>query len=117
MSTTTQFRTSKVPFLKEWNEAQFMCMKKAITSHFRNRDTRTMHGNYYLGLSSFRAIDSIFGLAYTSTGIWACYGVCNTQVYFDADKIYQYSYFTIGEDVRYYAVLTDNEENELVIQL
>lgn len=107
--------TTKMQFIKEWTPEQFTKMQRAIRTHFSGKKIRTRHGDH--AIRNYTDADNIFGLAYTSTGIWACYGVCNTEVYFDCDNIYKYSYFTIGENGIYYAVLQDNEENELVIEL
>ena len=111
---------TKIPMLKEWNNEQFKAIEKAITKHFKGRDIQTHTGaeNFSNCLPlRFNDIDNSFGLAYTSTGIFACYGVCNIAPYFDADKIYQYSYFTIGENGSFYAILQDVNENELCIEL
>lgn len=110
--------TTKVLFIKEWAPAQFKAIEKAIVKHFRaKKEVKTLHGYVWTSNANFAGLDINFGLAYTSSGIWACYGVCNTQVYFDMDCRYQYSYFTIGEDGKYYAVLQDTDENELTILL
>jgi hypothetical protein len=122
MSTTTQFRTTKVKMLKEWTPVQFEAINTAIAMHFRSR----FNINYVNGQgkhttnvfnASFETIDGLLGLAYTSSGIYACYGVCNVRALFDADGIYSYDYFTIGADGEYYAILQDQDENELCILL
>lgn len=121
MTTQQISRISNVPFIKEWTPEQFKAMNKAIAQHLNSRvflrysDGAGMHTTRIY--KSFNQIDNILGLAYTSSGIWACYGVCNVQAWFDMDNVYQYSYFTIGECGRYYAVLQDINENELVIEL
>lgn len=113
--------TTKVQFIKEWTPEQFKAMERAIARHFNERTFirySTGSGEHTTRLyRSFNHIDSILGLAYTSTGIWACYGICNVAAWFDEDNIYQYSYFTIGNNGHFYAVLQDKEENELVIEL
>ena len=112
---------TKVKFIKEWTPEQFKMIENDIARHFRHRSdvecTAGQPGKNFYEFKSFAGADKILGLAYTSSGMWACYGVCNVSAKFDADGIYQYSYFTIGEDGNCYAVLQDNEENELVIQL
>lgn len=111
--------TTKVKFLKEWTPAQFKAIEKAIVKYFKGKNIAcsTGQGTNYYQFKTYTGIDQILGLAYTSTGIWACYGVCNVKAAFDADGIYNYEYFTIGEDGNFYAVLQDEEENELTILL
>lgn len=104
----------KPKFLKEWNPSQFKLIELAIVKHFKGRKINTLHG-YYLPPFTLNQLDTIFGLAYTSTGIFACYGVCNTEVYFDVEKIYKYSYFVIDEDGNCYAILDDVNEKEIII--
>lgn len=110
-------RSTKVPFIKEWTTEQFKMMEQAIRSHFKSTKIRTSHGDHFFNYPKFSKLGEVFGLAYTSSGIWACYGICNTQVYFDYDNIFSYSYFTIGEDGLPYAILQDKHENELTIPL
>ena len=112
---------TKVKFIKEWTPEQFKAMDKQISRHFSERVfLRHSTGNGEVKTRVYRSIkqiDEILGLAYTSTGSWACYGVCNVTAHFDEDNIYSYQYFTIGEDGRFFAVIQDNEENELTIEL
>lgn len=113
MSTVTK---QKITFLSNWTPDQFKVMNNAIAYYFKNKELRTSHGNHFLGYS-FKKVDSILGLAYTSTGVWACYGVCNTEPYFDMNNIYQYSYFVMDQHNLCYAILQDKDENELIIPL
>lgn len=118
MQTVNTQTEKKVTFLNEWTEEQFSAMKRMIVKHFNaRRPIRTLHGTYNSLMWGFKPIDEILGLAYTSTGVWACYGVCNTACYFDLHNTYQYSYFVIGNDGNFYAILQDKEENELIIPL
>lgn len=96
-------------------------MDKAIVRHF-NKAVFLRHGKNGQEqktriYASFSQIDTILGLAYTSTGIWACYGVCNTEAYFDMLNVYQYSYFIMDQENNCYAILQDKDENELLIPL
>lgn len=117
--TTLDPQTTKIKFIQEWTNEQFILMDKAIKKHFKGRTIETNNGSIYFANigTTFNAIDELLGLAYTSTGIWACYGICNVQAWFDEDKIYSYEYFVIGEDGFYYAILEDKNENQLVIKL
>lgn len=109
--------TTKISFIKEWTPEQFNAMDKAIRKHFWKRSLNTYHGLHYGRRWTFDELDNILGLAYTSTGIWACYGVCNTEAYYKGNKSLWYSYFTIGTDGNFYAILQDKDENETVISL
>lgn len=113
---------TKVKMLKEWTPSQFKDIEKRISRHFALKVNLYFSDGSGMHLArprnNFKEIDNLLGLAYTSSGIYACYGVCNVAAYFDADKTYQYSYFTIGEDFSTcYAILTDAEENEICIEL
>ena len=115
---------TSVKMVKEWSAEQFEQMKKAIGNHFKGkrvicedgggRRTEFMPKGYR---GAFMVVDSIFGLAYTSSGMYACYGVCNCRPLFDEDGIYSYSYFAISNGGKCCAILQDNEENELCIIL
>ena len=107
----------KITFLNEWTPAQFTKMELALRAYFKSRMLITRHGNHFFNYPKFSKLDEILGLAYTSTGIWACYGVCNTEAYFDLKKVYQYSYFVMDKDEHCYAILQDKDENELIIAL
>jgi hypothetical protein len=118
MTTIFNPTSTNIPMIKEWNADQFKAMRAAILKHFRGRTIVCESGTTQrVTMSNYAVIDSTFGLAYTSSGLFACYGVCNCQPLFDADGIYSYCYFTIGEDGNYYAILQDNDENELCIEL
>lgn len=108
--------TTKVKLIKEWNQLQFKQVEKAITKHFKGKVIKT-HENKFYEFKTFKGIDQVLGLAYTSTGLFACYGVCNVAAYFDADDLFQYCYFAIGEDGTIYTIIQDSEENELCIKL
>lgn len=117
--TTTTKDTRKITFLNEWTPTQFTAMQRAILNHFKGKTIQTHREPVYfpnIGLR-FNNIDNVLGLAYTSTGIWACYGVCNTSPYFDLHNIYQYSYFVMDQKGKCYAILQDKDENELIISL
>jgi hypothetical protein len=118
MKTTNTFSpvNTKVNFIQEWTDSQFEQMNKAIFEHFKNKDVRTLHGNYYKSVRRINWND-VLGLAYTSSSMYAGYWICNTAVYFDADNIYKYNCFTIGIDGNFYAVLWDKNKNELCIPL
>jgi hypothetical protein len=115
--TNTQTQPEKITFLNEWTPEQFNIMQLAIRYYFKNKWLRTRHGNHFFNYPKFAKLGEILGLAYTSTGVWACYGVCNTEAYFDLRNVYQYSYFVMDKNNHCYAILQDKDENELVITL
>jgi len=117
--TTTTDNNQRLTFLKEWKPYQFKRMEKFIAAHFREKRLRTSHGDYYLPNvgTNYKKVNNIMGLAYTSTGIWACYGVCNTEPYFDLRNVYQYAYFVMDKEDNCYAILQDKDEKELIIPL
>jgi hypothetical protein len=102
--------------IQEWTPEQFTQMQKAIVKHFKGKKLHTHHGNHW-PQRTFKQIDEIFGLAYTSTSKCAMYGVCNTNVFLDLEQNWKYSYFAIGTDGNTYAICENIEETELTIQL
>lgn len=101
-------------FLSEWTADQFKAMRRAICLHFSGKEIKTHHGNHKPLNRSFEALGEIMGFAYTSTGIYAGYWVCNTAVYSAKYEGYQYTGFALTADLKPYAVLWDAEENEIL---
>lgn len=113
---TTMGTNTNVIMVQEWNDRQFTNMKKAIVKHFKSKTVETRH-NDRINMTTWKGIETILGMPYTSSSMFACFNVTNTEIYFDADRRYKYEFFTIGVDGRYYAILWDSEENELCIEL
>lgn len=103
-------------FITEWKPEQFRAINTAIRIHFSRKGADTKHHGHVC-FSRFEEWANCFGLAYTSSSEFAMYSVCNTYVYFDVLRNYTYSHFAIGKDGKYYAILWDREEKELIIQL
>lgn len=115
---------TKAPkFLKEWEqyEKQSNAMERKILRFF-------MGGKYMYQTShnelrkpfkpyTFEQIDNILGLAYTSTGAFAGWWICNGLNLW-ADDTRRFYGFAIGEDGDFYALAEDeNEENPLFIKM
>lgn len=101
-------------FKKNWDHAEFMAVEEAILNHFRG-NIETLPGNHIV--KSFKQLDNVLGLAYTSSGRYAIYRICNTAVWLDLEHKFKYEMFCVSEDGRIFAELWDNEENELYIQI
>lgn len=114
MQTTTK---EKVTFLKEWTPKQFKAIEKKIATHFSGKAMNTLHGKYPAMYLNFVALDDRLGLAYTSSSSYAGYWICNTEVKSNQHPEYKYVGFAIGKDDKYYAVLQDKDENELIVEL
>lgn len=104
-----------VQFIKEWTNQNFEDIQNAIALYFSNTTLRTHTGNENIKNIDFDGIDRILGLAYTSTGAFASYSVCNTEAIHSSKWIF--NCFAIGEDGYYYAVLNDFEEKEFIINI
>jgi len=112
-------RNSAVKFLKEWKPFEDFhgTMMNAIVRHFRVRHVATRHNGNQL-INTTKKAEEIMGLPYTSgSEVAALWANVNTHVYLDADKIYHYWYFAFDERGDQYAVLKDDEENELVLNI
>ena len=107
----------KEAFLKEWTPQQFKRMETAIATHFANKPINTHHGKHEARIRTFKVLGEIMGFAYTSTGDYAGYWVCNTAVYNDKYQGYDYTGFALTADNKPFAILWDAEENEIIIPL
>lgn len=112
--TTTK---TNISFIQEWTPAQFKAIEKAISRHFSFKQIRTLHGNYPAFYMGFKALGEIMGLAYTSSSSYAGYWICNTEVYNDKYPGYNYMGFAISTKGKYYAILWDKNENEIILPL
>lgn len=100
---------------KNWTPEDFTRVQKAILKHFKGRTIETHHGPHTI--TNYKQFDSVAGLAYTSTGIYAVYGVCNTAIYFDIEHKFKYEFFVVDMSGNVLAELWDNEENAIYIKL
>lgn len=100
---------------KDWTPEDFKTVQKAILKHFKGRTIDTHHGPHTI--RNYTHFDEVAGLAYTSTGIYAVYGVCNTSIYLDAERKYKYEFFIMDEAGDVFAELWDNEENAIFIKI
>lgn len=101
-------------FLAIWTPADFTGMEKAIARHFKGRVLSTNYGLHTM-TGNFKSIDNLLGLAYTSSSSFALYGICNVELKYDNE--YNYQFFAIGKDGKFYAILWDKDENEKIIFL
>lgn len=108
---------TKMNFIPEWTKEQFTIMEKAIANHFADKPLHTSEGIIRPRNNSYRELDKVIGLSYTSSGMFASYSLTNPEVYLDKDCRYRYVEFTIGTDGRPYAWLLDKDRNELVLPL
>jgi hypothetical protein len=101
-------------FLKEWNDLQIKGIEKAVVKHFSKSPIITSHGGYCLAYRDFNSLASIMGFAYTSTSNYAGYWICNTEVESLLHTGFKYIGFAISSTGKYYAVLWDKDENEIL---
>lgn len=106
----------KPTLLKEWNVKQHSNIRRAIVAHFMKvGEIRTSSGHRTLHIPySFTQVDNFLGLAYTSSSNYAGLWVCNVEAISERYPLYHYVGFAIGEDGKYYAVLWDKDENEIL---
>ena len=100
---------------ENWSPEDFKTVEKAILKHFKGRTIDTHHGPHTI--TNYKQFDRVAGLAYTSTGIYAVYGVCNTAIYLDVERKYKYEFFIMDQTGQVLAELWDNEENAIFIEL
>lgn len=107
----------KAGFLNQWTPAQFKTMKTAISRHFSNKyfSGRNMH--FQPMPRTFENIDSIAGLAFTSSSSYAGYWVCNDEIVCSKYAGYKYIGFAMTEGNTPFAILWDASENEIITPL
>ena len=120
MKTTNIINTN---FIKEWqpfDELNKLVQRKIVT-HFMNntykwQPTHDKKDTKYFIYPTFRQIDALLGLAYTSTGDYAGLWVCNGG-YLWADDTHHFIGFAINELNEVIAIADDVNENEIFIKL
>lgn len=107
----------KNTFLEDWTIDQHTYIQRAICKHFRKDEIKTAHGSYHKDYRGWAALGEIIGFAYTSSSSYAGYWVTNTEVYNKNYPGFRYIGFAISKDGKYYAILWDKDENEIIIEL
>lgn len=109
-------------FKKDFTEKDFKSIEKKIHSFLRNRmnyTNETPNADILLqrGANTFKQIESILGLAYTSSGIFAGLWICNVELYLDCNKHYKIEGFCMDENGFTYIWCNDANENEFFINI
>ena len=104
---------SKIELLKDWTPQQFKIVEDAILKYFQRTYLATLHNVPLYSVKTFKDLDNCLGLAFTSTSLFAMYSICNTQVYFDYDKKWDFNCFGLASNSFVYALLYDENENEI----
>lgn len=110
-------KETKTTFLHEWDANQFKAIEKAISRHFSGKPMQTEQGNYPAMFLTFAAVADRIGLAYTSSSSYAGYWVCNAAPINPKYPNYRYIGFAISTDGKYYAILWDKDESEIIIHI
>jgi len=102
-----------------WTKDQFVEIEKAIVKHLRYqwRTYEDGRGRHRVQFKGWDHITEIIGLAYTSSSSYAGYWITNVTLRHPQYPDYRYIGFSISHDNKYYAILWDSKENELIIQL
>jgi hypothetical protein len=110
-------------FLKEWKpfEELSKMVERAILRHFMKhtykiQPTHDENSQRDFKPSTFSQIDNVCGFAYTSSGAYAGYWVCNGG-YLWADDTHRFIGFTINELNEVICIADDDEENSIYIKL
>lgn len=110
-------------FLKEWKPFDQLSkmVERKILAHFMKKKytyqpTHEEASKRPLNIYTFSQIDNICGFAYTSTGAYAGYWVCNGG-YIWADDTHRFIGFAINELNEVIGIADDDEENSIYIKL
>lgn len=118
-------RNTKVDFLKEWSDEQFKQVNKTLVTYFRGKSFEQCTGYnsmfkayeyQFVSFHGLKSVQDVLGLVFTSTSSYAAY-FTTRQVYIDADRLYYFHSFALSLDGYVYAVLMDENENELCLRI
>lgn len=96
-------------FKPEWSPADFKKMEKAITKFFKLKSFETSHGTKHFS-ATYKSIDQVIGLAYTSSSSYAMLSACNIDVYLVNNKHWRYCHFCMTNAGVPMAAVKNNEE-------
>jgi hypothetical protein len=106
---------------KEWSEKDLRIVEEVAAKWLKSRFFETAHSNGgtpFVGCKTWAQFDKILGTAYTSTGMFACYGICNTSLYLDAEGKYKVEFFALSKTGAFvFAVCWDEDENEILVPI
>jgi hypothetical protein len=105
---TIQFKTNFDP-------EDYKRIEKAILKYMINTFSGHIGNKYF---RTWRQLDDIIGTAYTSTGIYAIYGVCNgNNIYLDASENLRLEMFCIDTENNIYAEYWDESEQAFYFKI
>ena len=115
-----QLKKVNTKFKKEWDKKDFKRVEKVILNHFVTHTYKFLkeHGSPLIKFSPFdyTSIDTILGLAYTSSSSFAGLFVCNAG-YLMANETHHFTGFMINELNQVVAEVQDENEKSIYIQL
>lgn len=106
--------------LREWTPEQFEIIEKDLSAHFSNIPftiSTSKQQQYKNQKRTFDDLDIIFGLAYTSTGNYAGYFICNVELYADRTGEFKINGFAMDNNCNVYAVMMNNDEEQKIVPL
>lgn len=105
-------------FKLEWDKEDFKNAYKAIERHFKGQIMLNHKGEAIKFPSSYNAEDEeILGLAYTSSSSYAGLWVCGVTIQHNTFENHHYIGFAIDDQNNVVAVLWDNEEKEILLNI
>lgn len=114
--TKTKQLVANCPMKQEWNERDFKAMKQALKHFFLFKGLQTMDGVKVC--YTYADLEELLGLPYTSSSSFAGVWVTNTELKSNDYPTHNYIGFAITEKGnKCCAILWDNEENEILVQL
>ena len=101
---------------KELTNKEISYLEKVIFDHFKNNARFDRHDCLVMEKTT-NQLNDFLGLAYTSTSSFAMLSICNTEVYLDCEKLYNYVCFGMTKQGFIVALCYDKDEKELYIYL
>lgn len=123
-----KFQTVNTNFIQNWEPKDFKRVEKAIFNHFRDYSYTyiddhskpakplTVGKHPECKFQNFAELDNLLGTAYTSSGDYAGYWICN-GVYVMATEKHHFIGFAINTDGQVIGIADDENENSIFIEL
>jgi hypothetical protein len=99
-----------------WDNKDFKLVNRKLRKHFANTTFKNHRGENVTFGNTFKHIESILGLPYTSTSMCPMLILdCNVNIYYDNN--FHYSFAALNNKNEVIIVLMDCSENEFYIVL
>ena len=107
-------------FLNSWQDKKhikYFRSENSLIKFLKKRKYDLFEATPFYSCQTFAQYDKILGFAYTSSSSFAMYGICNTNLFLDAEHKYKIEFFALGAGGFVYAICWDKNENEIIFPI